>query len=162
MNKRAYSIFPSPIGNLCIVACDGAICELGLPRDEFRPEQLGLRNDDLPLLRQARSELQDYFAKRRRVFTLPLRAEGTPFQRAVWAAMYAIPYGETRSYGELAKAIGRPAAFRAVGQACGRNPISIIQPCHRVLAANGALGGFRSGLDNKRQLLALEGISLKY
>ncbi|NMA46136.1 MAG: methylated-DNA--[protein]-cysteine S-methyltransferase [Lentisphaerae bacterium] len=155
-NTRLFTTIPSPIGTLTIVANNDAICELSLPGDEFDPDSLGLRDERHPLLRQAYTELHEYFAGKRRLFTLPLAPAGTPFQQAVWTAMRAIPYGETRSYGRLATVLGKPGATRAVGQACNRNPIAIIIPCHRVVAAHGAPGGFRAGLAIKQQLLDLE------
>ena len=110
-----------------------------------------------PLLaRQALAEIAEYLAGRRRQFTVPLDLEGTPFQLQVWKALLRIPYGETRSYGEIARAVGRPRAARAVGMANHSNPIAIIVPCHRVIAANGALGGYAGGLAMKSRLLRLE------
>lgn len=102
------------------------------------------------------AQLEEYFAGRRRSFDLPLAPEGTPFQRAVWQALTDIPYGETLSYGELARRIGKPQASRAVGLANGANPLPIVVPCHRVIGADGSLTGFGGGLDIKRKLLALE------
>lgn len=110
------------------------------------------------LLREAEQQLREYFAGQRTGFDLPLRFGGTAFQRAVWAALLDIPYGETRSYGQIAAAIGRPRAVRAVGQAIGRNPIGIIVPCHRVIGKNGALTGFAGGLSIKEKLLKGEGV----
>ena len=109
-----------------------------------------------PVLNAAAAQLADYFAQRRHGFDLPLDPAGTAFQKRVWAALTAIPYGETRSYGDLARAIDNPAACRAVGAANGRNPISIVVPCHRVIGASGSLTGFGGGLDAKRVLLDLE------
>jgi methylated-DNA-[protein]-cysteine S-methyltransferase len=100
--------------------------------------------------------LNEYFAGVRRTFTLPLAARGTPFQRAVWAALCEIPCGETRTYGQIAAAIGKPNATRAVGAACHANPIAILIPCHRVLGASGALTGYAAGVEVKEYLLALE------
>ncbi|MCB1687205.1 MAG: methylated-DNA--[protein]-cysteine S-methyltransferase [Halioglobus sp.] len=102
-------------------------------------------------------QLADYFAQRRRHFDLPLRAQGTPFQHAVWRALAEIPYGELRSYRDIAQTIGNPAAVRAVGAANGRNPIPIVVPCHRVIGSNGSLTGFAGGLATKTYLLQLEG-----
>lgn len=116
----------------------------------------GEREADTPLLNQAEEQLADYFRGNRTRFTLPLRPGGTPFQRAVWDALLAIPYGETRSYGELAAALGRPKAARAVGGGCHRNPILVFIPCHRVVGRGGALTGFGAGLAVKERLLALE------
>lgn len=106
------------------------------------------------------AQLREYFAGARRTFDLPLAPHGTAFQRRVWAALRTIPYGETRTYGELAAAIGNPSACRAVGMANHRNPIPIIIPCHRVIGANGTLTGYAGGLEIKRRLLALEGINI--
>lgn len=108
------------------------------------------------LLRAARRQLTEYFQGKRKVFDLPLDLNGTPFQRRVWNQLRRIPYGVTRSYGEVARAIGKPGAARAVGQASGANPVPILVPCHRVIAAGGALGGYGGGLRLKRFLLALE------
>lgn len=109
-----------------------------------------------PLLRQAAAELTEYFAGRRRAFTLPLAPEGTPFQRAVWDALRTIPYGESRSYKQIAAQIGRPTACRAVGMANNRNPIAIVVPCHRVVGSGGTLVGYAGGLEAKAYLLGLE------
>jgi methylated-DNA-[protein]-cysteine S-methyltransferase len=108
-------------------------------------------------LREAARQLEEYFAGQRRDFELDLAPEGTPFQRRVWQALETIPYGETWSYGELARTIGKPSASRAVGAANGRNPISIFIPCHRVIGADGSLTGYGWGTDIKARLLALEG-----
>jgi O-6-methylguanine DNA methyltransferase len=112
-----------------------------------------------PLLGEAARQLGEYFAGVRRAFDLPLDLRGTPFQLRVWNALLRIPYGETRTYGQLAAALGQPGAARAVGAANGANPVGIIVPCHRVVAAGGGLGGFGGGLDRKRFLLALESAS---
>jgi O-6-methylguanine DNA methyltransferase len=103
------------------------------------------------------NELEQYFAGKRREFDFPLDLRGTDFQIACWRALLAIPYGETRSYAEIARAVGKPNAFRAVGMANNRNPVAIIVPCHRVIASNGSLCGYGGGLDVKRKLLELEG-----
>ena len=108
------------------------------------------------LLLEAERQLREYFAGERFVFDLELDPEGTPFQRAVWDAVAAIPYGETRSYRDIATAVGRPKGFRAMGQANGRNPLPIVVPCHRVINTGGALGGYGGGLDRKKTLLNLE------
>jgi len=109
-----------------------------------------------PAIREAASQLAEYFARTRRAFQLPLDLRGTPFQLAVWNALLRIPYGETRSYGQLAVELGHAGAARAVGTANGSNPVSIIVPCHRVIAAGGGLGGYGGGLARKRFLLDLE------
>jgi methylated-DNA-[protein]-cysteine S-methyltransferase len=116
---------------------------------------------DEGLEERLRSDFQAYFAGKEVKFDYPLHLdEFTPFQRAVWAAMRTIPYGETRSYQWIARRIGKPRATRAVGNACGRNPLLIVQPCHRVVGSNGELGGFSGGLDLKKALLKLEGVDL--
>lgn len=112
---------------------------------------------DTPLLVQAKAQLSEYFAGTRQEFTLPLSPKGTPFQQKVWAALQTIPYGQTRSYGEIARQIGSPKAARAVGMANHHNPIAILIPCHRVVGQNGALTGYAGGLDRKKALLQLEG-----
>jgi len=112
------------------------------------------------IVRQAEQELREYFAGRRRTFTVKLDLEGTEFQRKAWDAMRKIPFGETISYGDQARKVGKPKAYRAVGSANGKNPIPIIVPCHRVLASDGSLGGYSLGLSMKRRLLALEGVSV--
>lgn len=109
-----------------------------------------------PILIKAQEQLLAYFAGDLRAFSLPLRPHGTPFQQAVWGQLMRIPYGETRSYGQLASAIGKPGAARAVGNANGQNPLPILIPCHRVIAADGGLGGYSCGVKKKAFLLALE------
>lgn len=115
------------------------------------------RNDDAPVLAQARRELEEYAAGTRRRFEVPFELEGTHFQCEVWKALCGIPYGETRSYGELARALGRSGAARAVGAAAGKNPLPVIVPCHRLIGAGGSLTGFSAGVAIKRRLLELEG-----
>ena len=116
----------------------------------------GAPDDAHPAIREAARQLAEYFARTRRAFQLPLDLRGTPFQLAVWKALLRIPYGETRSYGQLAVELGHAGAARAVGTANGSNPVSIIVPCHRVIAAGGGLGGYGGGLERKRFLLDLE------
>lgn len=113
-----------------------------------------------PLTQWAAAELEEYFDQKRRTFTVPLSPKGTEFQMAVWQALRAIPYGQTRTYGEIAQAVGRPGAARAVGMANHDNPLLILTPCHRVVGKNGGLTGFACGLEVKRRLLELEGIIL--
>jgi methylated-DNA-[protein]-cysteine S-methyltransferase len=138
---------PSPVGQLTLTEADGAITSIAWGRGG---------GNGSPLLTEAARQLDAYFAGELCAFDLPLRPAGSPFERRVWAAMQQIPYGKTRSYGELAEIVG--SAPRAVGGACGRNPIPVVIPCHRVLAKAG-LGGYSGsgGLDTKRVLLALEG-----
>ena len=109
-----------------------------------------------------RKQLEQYFGGERKQFDLPLAANGTDFQRRVWQSLCAIPFGQTTSYGQLAAALGNPNASRAVGLANGKNPIAIVVPCHRVIGANGTLTGYAGGLENKRMLLELEGVEVKY
>ena len=116
--------------------------------------------DDIPLFREARRQLDEYFDGQRQTFHLPLRPEGTEFQKKVWQVLCRIPYGRVISYRELATRVGAPRAFQAVGQANGHNPLPILIPCHRVIAANGTLGGYSGGLERKRFLLHLEGHDL--
>ena len=143
----------SPIGPLRLEETDGFVTGLWFCAGQPTPPPTDCPS---PLLAEAARQLQEYFAGRRAEFELPLRADGTDFQKAVWAVMDQIPYGQTRTYGQLAAALGKPGAARAVGGACHNNPIGIFQPCHRVVGANGHLTGFAGGLEVKQQLLALE------
>lgn len=115
---------------------------------------------ETPLLREARAQLEAYFAGRLKVFSLPLAPEGTAFQQGIWNALRQIPYGETRTYGEIAALAGNPKASRAVGMANNRNPLPVFIPCHRVIGTNGSLTGYAGGLDVKLKLLQLEGVWL--
>jgi methylated-DNA-[protein]-cysteine S-methyltransferase len=136
---------------------DGALVGLAFDADGAPElEALPRKVCETPLLEEAEAQLNEYFAGVRRTFTLPLAARGTPFQRAVWAALCEIPCGETRTYGQIAAAIGKPNATRAVGAACHANPIAILIPCHRVVGASGALTGYAAGVEVKEYLLALE------
>jgi methylated-DNA-[protein]-cysteine S-methyltransferase len=147
----------SPVGRLRLVAGDDAIVGLYLP-DHARAAALETGDGrGFPVLEEARAQLAQWFAGLRREFDLPLRPAGTPFQREVWNALRAIPFGETRTYGDVARTVGRPEAVRAVGAANARNPISIVVPCHRVVGADGSLTGYAGGIDRKRWLLAHEG-----
>lgn len=154
----ARKIMASPVGTLTLVASDTGLAAILWENDDPDRVRLGtlIEDDEHPLLVETEAQLSDYFAGRRAAFTLPLAFEGTGFQRAVWTALLTIPFGETRSYGEIARQIGRPGASRAVGAANGRNPISIIAPCHRVIGANGKLTGFAGGLEAKAWLLEME------
>lgn len=148
----------SPIGVLTLIASDDGLVAVLWPDDAPGRVRLGPLADtpDHPVLIQTERELEDYFAGRRTLFSVPLDMRGTDFQRSVWQALLTIPFGATRSYAEIAQQIGRPTATRAVGAANGRNPISIIAPCHRVIGSNGSLTGFAGGLEAKRYLLGLE------
>lgn len=142
----------TPFGPMVLEGED-ALTRLWLPG--VLPDGWG-RGEETPLLRTARTQLLEYLSGTRRSFDLPLEAAGTAFQRSVWEALGAIPYGQTRTYGEVAAAVGRPKAVRAVGQANHVNPLPIFIPCHRVVGKNGALTGYAGGLDLKGALLALE------
>ena len=144
----------TPIGRLKLCADGDGLCAL-------RFSATGEGTDAAPVLLQAQQELEEYFAGRRTAFSVPLSMHGTPFQMAVWEALRTIPYGETRSYGELARRIGRPGACRAVGMANHVNPLPILVPCHRVVGADGHLTGYAGGLDVKKYLLGLEGVHVK-
>ncbi|WP_420144943.1 methylated-DNA--[protein]-cysteine S-methyltransferase [Sphingobium sp.] len=150
--------FPSPVGDLTLVASDAGLVAVLWEDDDPDRVRLTMRDKrpDHPMLVQAAEQLNAYFAGNLRRFTVPLDFRGTDFQRQVWAALLTIPFGETRSYGDIARMIGSPTASRAVGAANGRNPISIIAPCHRVVGANGALTGFAGGVEVKRWLLDFE------
>ncbi len=147
----------SLLGTLCLEEEEDAICGLHFCPDGVPDlEPLPRRVVQTPLLQEAEEQLTEYFAGIRREFDLPLAPKGTPFQQAVWAQLLQIPYGETRTYGQLAAALGKPGASRAVGSACHCNPLAILIPCHRVLGANGRLTGYAGGLDVKEYLLELE------
>ena len=147
----------TPIGVLVLVGDDAALTHVRLPGTAGLP---GTKTRVSAPLRAAAAQLEEYFSGARTSFALPLAPRGTPFQLAVWNALTKIPYGETITYGELARRVGRPAAPRAVGQANGANPLPIVYPCHRVVAAGGQLGGYGGGTETKRRLLALEGATL--
>ena len=151
-----YTVHPSPIGPLTLMASDGYLTHLVM-EDQAHATATppGCRRDDA-WFADVRGQLDEYFAGTRTAFDVPLRLEGTEFQRAVWAQLCAIPYGSTISYGELARRVGNPKASRAVGLANGRNPVAVIVPCHRVIAGDGSLGGYGGGLDRKTALLDLE------
>lgn len=151
-----YCYLDTPIGELLLAGEDGALAMIGFPKGSMRrtPEPDWIFNEK-PLA-TARTQLTEYFAGTRREFDLPLALSGTEFQVSVLQALQDIPYGETVSYGDIAKRIGRPKAVRAVGAANGRNPIPIVVPCHRVIGSSGDLTGFGGGLDTKEALLRLE------
>ncbi|WP_327754153.1 methylated-DNA--[protein]-cysteine S-methyltransferase [Sphingobium sp. SJ10-10] len=157
----AYRMMASPVGELTLVASEKGLAAVLWENDDPKHVRLEPRVErgDHPLLDKAGQQLGEYFAGQREAFDLPLDFKGTDFQKRVWAALLTIPFGETRSYADIASQIGKPSAYRAVGAANGRNPISIIAPCHRVVGANGALTGFAGGLKAKQYLLELEGRS---
>jgi methylated-DNA-[protein]-cysteine S-methyltransferase len=161
-NRTGSTIFTTsvntPVGTLHLAATDDALLALVWRRRSTPqiPFDAGTERPDHPILRETERQLGDYFAGRRRAFELPLEFRGTDFQKRAWEALLTIPFGETRSYSDMARAIGCPTAVRAVGAANGRNPISIIAPCHRVIGADGALTGFGGGIEAKAWLLAHE------
>ena len=149
---------PSPVGKLTLVANERGLAAVLWEGDDPKRVPLGPlhENQSHPLLAEAERQLQQYFDGRREVFELRLDFTGTEFQKQVWEALLTIPFGETRSYAQVAQQIGNPTAVRAVGAANGKNPISIIAPCHRVIGANGRLTGFAGGMEAKAFLLKLE------
>lgn len=170
------TVFTSPVGPLFLAASEKGLVALEfdqrLPGQQtIRPNPRDLRTegegkgkgkqmrfvDSATRMQPYLAELEEYFAGQRREFTFPLDLRGTEFQLACWRALQQIPYGETRSYADIARAVGRPQGFRAVGMANNRNPIAIVVPCHRVIASDGSLCGYGGGLDIKRKLLELEG-----
>ena len=148
------STHKSPIGTLTLVSDGEAIVYLEFENNKYPAPKFPKGED--AIIKQAKKELDLYFAGKLKDFTVPVKPDGTEFQRACWKALTKIPYGATRSYGEQASKIGKPKAVRAVGLANGRNPIPIIIPCHRVIGANGSLTGFGGGLPTKQFLLELE------
>jgi methylated-DNA-[protein]-cysteine S-methyltransferase len=154
----ARTVTDSPLGPLTLIASGGALTGVYMNgRTPASADAAGAAEDaDAAVLDEAVRQLSEYFGGQRQSFDLPLALEGTAFQRRVWDALLGIGYGQTVSYGELADEIGQPTAARAVGLANGRNPVSIIVPCHRVVGADGSLTGYGGGLDNKQRLLELE------
>ena len=153
-----YKMVDSPVGRLKLVASDAGLAAILWENDRPGRVQLPIEAEDRrhPVLVETERQLQEYFSGRRTAFALPLDVAGTVFQRQVWQALLTIPFGETRSYGQIARQIGKPAAVRAVGAANGANPIAVFLPCHRVIGADGSLTGYGGGLELKRALLSLE------
>ena len=158
MTTIRCTTFDSPLGALLVAASERGLRGIWFEgQRHFAGRDPGWLNDPrAPVLRDAIAQLDAYFAGGLRGFDLPLDPIGTPFQRAVWKAISAVPYGATRTYGALAVAAGAPGAARAAGAATGRNPLGIVVPCHRIVGAQGALTGYAGGLERKRALLALE------
>lgn len=156
--ELAYKTIQSPVGELKLVASGKGLVAVLWQNDNPNRVRLGklVKQDSHPVLIEAERQLREYFKGERKSFSLALDLRGTSFQRNVWEALLAIPFGQTRSYSDLAKKLGNPQATRAVGAANGRNPISIIVPCHRVIGSNGKLTGFAGGLEVKARLLELE------
>ncbi|WP_078084051.1 methylated-DNA--[protein]-cysteine S-methyltransferase [Microbulbifer mangrovi] len=154
-----YEIYPSVFGEIGIAASEAGLVGIDLQGGKRPlPVKEGWQRGANRWTDAAAEQLLAYFAGERQAFDLPLDASGTPFQQSVWRALCAIPFGETRSYRELAEAIGNPKAVRAVARANGANPLSIVVPCHRVIGADGTLTGYAGGLEMKARLLALEGV----
>ena len=154
----AQTTIKTPLGKLLLARTAMGLAGVWFEGQQHHPTPLtAVRRPDDALLRRAADQLHAYFAGETRAFDVPLDLHGTPFQRRVWQALLAIPGGETRSYGEIAQALGAAAAVRAVGSAVGRNPVSVIVPCHRVVGSDGSLTGYAGGVERKRALLKLEG-----
>ena len=156
--QLVYMYMDSPVGALKLVAHDQALVAVMWDNEDHKRVRLAelIESPQHPMLHKVKQQLEQYFAGQRQQFDLPIDFQGTDFQQQVWQALLTIPYGETRSYKEIALQIGNAKAVRAVGAANGKNPISIIAPCHRVIGASGALVGFAGGLDKKQILLSLE------
>jgi methylated-DNA-[protein]-cysteine S-methyltransferase len=155
---KRYDYYDSPCGRMLLVADGDALCgAYFVGQKHFKQIDGDWRHEpQAAALVQARRELDEYFRGQRKRFEVPLAAEGTPFQRAVWQAIAGVGFGQTISYAELARRAGRPGSARAAGAATGRNPIGVIVPCHRIVGADGSLTGYAGGMDKKRALLALE------
>jgi O-6-methylguanine DNA methyltransferase len=164
-----WSSVPSAQGLCTVIATERGVCWTGTPGtsreygiswlERRLPVASLIEGEEVEPLRQALEQLRRYFAGEHVQFSCPLDLRGTPFQVAVWEELYRIPYGQTRSYGQIAHAIGRPKAVRAVGAANGANPVAVIVPCHRVIGSNGTLTGYGGGLPMKEWLLTLEGVT---
>lgn len=169
-NIGAWATVETPVGMFLVAQLGGAVVQTGLPGtrlddfltqlEERHPGVAFRENRHDPLLRKAGAQLEEYAMGTRRTFEVPVRLEGTVFQKRVWDALRLIPYGEVRSYQDIARAIGRPGASRAVGQANHHNPVAPFIPCHRVITSGGGLGGYGGGMPLKRQLLNLEGAQI--
>jgi len=153
---HTHTTLDSPVGPLTLVNADGVLCGLYLRDQAHHPDPAGFGGSTPAGFEQATAELAEYFAGERTRFTVPVAPVGTPFELRVWALLAAIPYGETRTYGQLAEQLGDRGLARAVGSANGHNPISVIVPCHRVIGADGSLTGYAGGIRRKELLLALE------
>ena len=156
---RNQLVVSSPVGKLRLIASDKGLVAIDVRNVKTSNDQV--KNAAAQkILSATKKQLEQYFAGKRTAFDIPLDLEGTDFQQLAWRALCRIPFGKTISYGDQAKNIKKPKAFRAVGSANGKNPIPIIVPCHRVVAGDGSLGGYSLGLKMKKQLLALEGVSV--
>ena len=157
-----YDFYASPHGRMLLVATEEGVAGVYFNRQKYfsEPKQEWKRDGRHAPLKQAKRELQEYFAGKRKRFEVALDPDGTPFQRSVWKAISTVGFGKTITYGELAAKAGCPGSARAAGAATGRNPVGIIVPCHRIMGANGSLTGYAGGLERKRALLALENAGL--
>ncbi|MEO1446510.1 MAG: methylated-DNA--[protein]-cysteine S-methyltransferase, partial [Cyanobacteria bacterium J06635_11] len=162
-NVTYYTWIESPVGDLLLTSNGQALTGLYLKGQKHFPkmadpemEDSWKNTTDLEIFTQVQAQLTEYFTHKRETFDIPLAPQGTPFQKEVWRSLHQIPFGETSSYGTLAQQLGKPGAARAVGAANGRNPISIIVPCHRVIASNGKMTGYAGGIDRKQWLLRHE------
>lgn len=156
MDRLHYRIIPSPIGPLTVAGVGSTVMHLRMAEQTHEPDRSGWQPAEPDAFAGVVRQLEEYFAGTRRTFEVDVELTGTEFQRRVWAALQTIPYGETRSYGQIAEQVGSPGAFRAVGLANGRNPVSIIVPCHRVIGSSGGLTGYGGGVEKKAALLGLE------
>lgn len=159
--QSLFHVMTTVIGPLTLVADEDALVAVHFGDEGSATLPYGAVRGESPLLGEAARQLMGYFRRERRRFDVPLRMEGTDFQLRTWNALLTIPYGETRTYGQIAARIGSPRAVRAVGGANRRNPLSIFVPCHRVVGADGGLVGFGGGLEVKRRLLEIEGVRLE-
>ena len=153
-----FTYYDSPLGTVTLQANEQGLLGVWFETHTTKPEDLGTQEASFPIFQSVKDQLDRYFAGEAVQFDVPIAAKGTPFQQSVWHALTTIPYGETWSYAQLADAIGNPKAVRAVGLANGKNPVSVIVPCHRVIGKNGKLTGYAGGIERKQRLLAIEGI----
>ena len=156
-----YSYYKSPLGTITMQANENGLLGAWFETQTTQPQKLGVKDDNFPLFSLVNKQFDKYFDGKMIQFSVPLTSIGTPFQKLVWNALIKIPYGVVCNYSQLARSIGSPKAVRAVGSAVGKNPISIIVPCHRVIGINGKLCGYAGGLKRKQSLLETEGVFLK-
>lgn len=156
MERLRYRVIPSPLGPLTVAGVGSTVLHLRMTDQAHEPDRSGWEPAESDAYAEVVQQLDEYFAGTRRTFEVDVQLTGTEFQRRVWTALQTIPYGETRTYGQIAEQVGSPAAFRAVGLANGRNPVSIIVPCHRVIGSSGGLTGYGGGVEKKAALLGLE------
>ena len=152
-----FTYYDSPLGTVTLQANDQGLLGVWFETHTTRPEDLGTKEDSFPIFQLVIEQLDRYFTGEVIQFNVPIAAKGTTFQQSVWQALTTIPYGDTWSYAQLAEAIGNPKAVRAVGLANGKNPVSVIVPCHRVIGKNGKLTGYAGGIERKQSLLEIEG-----